>query len=99
MHELKSVGNKQRAIYSISPLLKDQEKLKLTQILNRGVCIKTERAVAENLFIPQAPTPPVTLSRKIMGNSNDKEKKMGNFRVTPVWQRDFRCRNFPEEKL
>lgn len=55
MHELKSVGNKQRAIDSISPHLKDQEKLKLTQKLSRGVCTKPEREAAENLFISQAP--------------------------------------------
>lgn len=55
MNKLNPVGNNQRAIDSISPHLKDQEKLKLTQTLGRGVCIKTEQAVADNLFIPQAP--------------------------------------------
>lgn len=67
MHELKSVGNKQRAIDSISPHLKDQEKLKFTQTLSRGVCIKTEQAVAENLFIPQAPCHSHTTKQKDYG--------------------------------
>lgn len=67
MHELKSVGNKQRTIDSISPHLKDQEKLKLTQNLSKEVCIKPEQAVAENLFIPQAPCHSHTTKQKDYG--------------------------------